>query len=222
LDLTSKKPSRKLIRQARNERGPRTYEAAEIQTLLNAAEPNMKAMILLGINCGFGQTDLANLTSSAVDFDKNMIDYPRQKTAVQRRCPIWPETAEALQSVIKNRPTPKSELDMDIIFITKYGHRWVRESETEKRSWTDAVQLQFGKLSRNLDLHKPRFGFYTLRHTFETIAGESADQVAVDFIMGHARDDMSSIYRERIGLERLQKIVHHVHDWVFPPKDSET
>ena len=57
--------------------------------------------------------------------------------------------------------------------------------------------------------------FYALRHTFETIAGESRDQVAVDAIMGHSREDMASVYRERIGDDRLRAVAEHVRQWVL-------
>jgi hypothetical protein len=56
---------------------------------------------------------------------------------------------------------------------------------------------------------------YGLRRTFETIGGESRDQVAVDVIMGHARGDMASVYRERISDERLRAVVEHVRQWLF-------
>ena len=57
--------------------------------------------------------------------------------------------------------------------------------------------------------------FYALRHTFETIAGESRDQVAVDAIMGHSREDMASVYRERIGDDRLRAVAEHVRQWLL-------
>jgi integrase len=57
--------------------------------------------------------------------------------------------------------------------------------------------------------------FYALRHTFETIGGEAKDQVAVDAIMGHARDDMASAYRETISDARLKAVADHVHTWLF-------
>jgi len=62
--------------------------------------------------------------------------------------------------------------------------------------------------------------FYALRHTFETIGGEAKDQVAVDYIMGHARDDMASVYRERISDERLKAITDHVRQWLFGERTS--
>ena len=63
--------------------------------------------------------------------------------------------------------------------------------------------------------------FYALRHTFETIGGEAKDQIAVDHIMGHARDDMASVYRERISDERLKAVSEHVRKWAFGVKDEK-
>ncbi len=70
------------------------------------------------------------------------------------------------------------------------------------------------KLLISLGLYRHRVGFYSLRHSFETIGGESRDQVAVDHIMGHARDDMASVYRERISDERLMAVVEQVRQWL--------
>jgi integrase len=77
------------------------------------------------------------------------------------------------------------------------------------------VSAEFRKLLKKLGLYHRGRGFYALRHTFETIGGDSRDQVAVDHIMGHARDDMASHYRERISDDRLQAVVDHVHNWLF-------
>jgi integrase len=59
-----------------------------------------------------------------------------------------------------------------------------------------------------------------LRHTFETIAGESRDQVAVNHIMGHADSTMAAVYRERISDERLQDVSEFVRSWLFPPEEE--
>ena len=61
----------------------------------------------------------------------------------------------------------------------------------------------FGKVLRKLGVKRPRLGFYGLRHGFETVAGETADQMAVDYLMGHKPKGMSGVYRERIGNDRL-------------------
>jgi integrase len=66
--------------------------------------------------------------------------------------------------------------------------------------------------------------FYTLRHTFRTVADEAKDQPAVDFIMGHEVPHMSSVYRETISDVRLKAVADHVRAWLFPavlPQDKE-
>ena len=52
---------------------------------------------------------------------------------------------------------------------------------------------------------RPGLNFYALRHTFETVAGESKDQVAVDYIMGHAQEDMASKFAIRSVAGGLRK-----------------
>jgi hypothetical protein len=46
--------------------------------------------------------------------------------------------------------------------------------------------------------------------------------VAVDYLMGHARDDMASVYRERISDDRLRAVADHVRGWLFPVGPGET
>ena len=77
------------------------------------------------------------------------------------------------------------------------------------------ISKEIAKLLKQLGIHRPGVGFYALRHTFETIGGESCDQVTVDAIMGHVPRDMGGIYRHRISDERLQRVVQIVHDWLF-------
>jgi hypothetical protein len=64
------------------------YESAELKLLLAKANPTMKTAILLGINCGFGATDIATLPQSAVDLDAGWIEFPRPKTAIERKIPV--------------------------------------------------------------------------------------------------------------------------------------
>lgn len=75
-------PSAKTLRKARNEAGPRLFEADELRKILDAADPVMQAMVLLGINCGFGNTDVANLPQSAIDLETGWVDFPRPKTEI--------------------------------------------------------------------------------------------------------------------------------------------
>src|SRR5262249_8403303 len=56
-----KRPSPKVMRLERARRGPNLFSAEEIRRLLAAATVPVKAQILLGINCGFGNTDCGTL-----------------------------------------------------------------------------------------------------------------------------------------------------------------
>ena len=67
---------------------------------------------------------------------------------------------------------------------------------------------------------RPGASFYTLRHVYRTIADETGDQPAVDLTMGHARTDMASIYRQRIGDDRLERVADHVRQWLFKKPGS--
>ncbi len=45
-----------------------------------------------------------------------------------------------------------------------------------------------------MGIKRAGLSFYALRHTFETVAGETKDQVAVDAIMGHVNGTMATHY----------------------------
>ncbi len=180
------------------------FSREEIQLLLMASgsESQFHCMILLALNAGLGPEDLARLTTAHI---KGMwLDYPRPKTGIERRIPLWPETRQALAKVICPDDTA--------VFRTKHGNLWTAGSSP--------ISHKFTKLCKDLGIHKAGRGFYSLRHVCETIGGESGDQIATDFIMGHAPDsaDMSAVYRERMSKKRLLKVVKHVRRWVFGKK----
>jgi integrase len=207
-----KRPSRKVVRIDRARKGPKLFTADEIRRLLAAAGTAMRAMILLGINGGFGNADCGHLPLSAVDLDAGMIDFPRPKTGIPRRCPLWPETIQAIREASANRPDPKNEGHAGLVFITKYGLPWAKDTADQ------TLAKEFGKLLRALHINgRTGLGFYTLRHTFRTVADESKDQPAVDFVMGHEVPHMSSVYRETISDARLKAVADHVRAWLFAP-----
>ena len=78
-----------------------------------------------------------------------------------------------------------------------------------------------GKLLAKTSLNRAGLSFYAIRHTFATVAGESLDQVAVNAIMGHVDSTMAAAYRERIGDDRLIRVVDHVRGWLFDDKETK-
>jgi integrase len=168
-------------------------------------------MIFLGINAGFGNSDCGNLPLSAVDLDAGIVTYPCPKTGASRRCPLWPETVEAIREVLARRPKPKKTEYANLVFLTRFGGSWYTATVGS------TITVVFRKLLKALAINGRRgLGFYTLRHTFRTVADEARDQPATDRIMGHVSEHISDTYRETISDARLRAVADHVRKWLFP------
>jgi integrase len=200
------RPSRKRLRKHRREKPAKMFEPSELRALIAKADPAMKAMIFLGLNCGFGNNDVALLPMSAVDLVGQWINYPRPKTEVDRFVPLWPETVAALEDWLAVRPKPSAG-NVDRVFVTPTGNAWDNAD--------NPVSRKFAMLMKRCKVAAGRGSFYTLRHVFETIGGESCDQVGVDNIMGHADGSMAGHYRETISEKRLRRVTEFVRRWLF-------
>jgi integrase len=223
------RPSKKVIRLHRAARGPKLFTAEEVRALVEGAlvvgaegpelvqaGPQLKAMILLGINCGFGNADVGLLPLSALDLDGGWADYPRPKTGINRRCPLWPETVAAVRDGLAKRPRPKAEEHEGLVFLTSRGGCW------HTGTTDNPLSHEVGKLLKGLGINgRNGLNFYALRHTFRTVADEAKDQPAADYIMGHEVPHMSSVYRETISDARLRAVADHVRGWLFPPTKED-
>ena len=201
-------PDVKTLRRHRRNAGAKDFTADEIRLMLEQSNSTRRAMILLGVNCGLGNSDIADLKIANLDLKKGWLDYPRAKTEVARRCPLWPETIEAVAKSMQQRP--KSEEGMVFVSINGNDYR-----DKQRTGWR--VTGEFRQVLKKISIEDGR-GFYGLRRTFQTIAEECGDLVAVRAIMGHTdrEDDMSARYRQRITDERLQKAVGTVRAWLLP------
>jgi len=212
-----KKPGNAVLRRHRAQTGVKMLEADELRQLLTGAEGQLRAMILLGVNAGYGNGDVATLPRSALDLDAGWLSFPRPKTGVARRCWLWPETVAAVGEALARRPTPKSEA-ATLAFITLRGSGWIHFTPAGCR--IDNVTIRFTKLLKRLGLHRDGIGFYTLRRVFRTVADAARDPVAIDLIMGHTDATMGAHYRERVEDGRLKTVAEHVRTWLFGTGDS--
>ena len=161
-----------------------TFTVSQIQKILQNASPQMKAMIWLGLNCGFGCTDCAELEWKVLDLENGRVCYPRRKTGIERNLPLCPETIQALKELQK-----KGEL----VFYTRRGNPWVRAIRrkegdgTEKYTKDEAISKAFSKLMKKAEIRAPKgVGFHTLRRTAATLAANSGYPFAVQKLLGHA------------------------------------
>jgi len=221
--------SAKERRELRYRAGANMFSAAQVRALVDAATPLMRAAVLLGINGGMGNTDIAGLECSTVLLEGQdtaamaaamaglgsgpgglgpgadtatggHIFYLRKKNAVERFIPLWPETARALAGIY---PTggPRG-----LWFTDRAGRALIRGR-------TDGVASRFKRLSVKCGASEKRRGFYTLRHTFRTVADAAGDQHATARIMGHVIPGMAGVYVEAITAERCAAVAEHVRTW---------
>ena len=213
-----KVPSKKSLRLERKGKPKRLYSAEQIHDLLKNAGTTMQAMIWLGINCAFGNTDCAVLAVAELDLDGGWATFIRQKTGVKRRCPLWPESVAALRAALAARPLPSDPTLASRVFITTRGSAWSDLS----------VSAEFKKVRAKAGLAGAS-GFYALRHTFITQARKARgiDTDAIRMITGHVtnEDDMlSSVYDEDwndVGDERIRPVADYVRDWLMS-SDAES
>ena len=69
------------------------------------------------------------------------------RPSILRRCPLWPETVQAIRQALAARRGPKSGEHAGHVFITKYGLPWAKDTADQ------TLAKQFGKLLRALKIN---------------------------------------------------------------------
>jgi len=209
------KPGRRQLQRDRNlkreQHGEYAFSAEQLQRIIEAANPQVKAMTLLGVQAGFQNVDCVELTVNAIHFEDRQIRMVRRKSGAWRVIPLWAETEAALRAAIEWRPQPKDDANADFVFITKYRNKWHRND----------VAKRFKDVLDELGIYRPGLSFSALRKTFRTVADGAGDQPATFALMGHQMGDISDKYRESINDERLRAVADHVHQWLYGDDGNE-
>ena len=175
----------------------------------------LKAMILLALNGGFGNRDCAYLPITIAEpaLRDGWMDYARDKTGAERLFWLWPETRAALEAwwAARQKIKPaKGSVNLwgverdykDLFFLTKEGRPWVVGKK-------DQIGMRYAALLRALG--QTSRGFRSLRRTCRTVLAETAQELAVDMIMGHADDaqDMARTYTVEVSREIIRTVCQH-------------
>jgi integrase len=88
----------------------KTWDLAEVRSLVARLKGRLRAAVLLGLNCGMTSVDVAGLTKDMVDLDKGTLTRRRVKTGKVSNVPtvtyrLWAETIEALRACESSHPT---------------------------------------------------------------------------------------------------------------------
>jgi len=130
---------RKSRQQIEAQIGKRLFTSDELAQIINRCPSHLLAPVLLGINGGFGNTDVACLPISALDHESRVISYARPKTGIERVVPLWPETFAAIESAREDCPLPESAAVEKLVFRTPRGKPLVRQ--TIRQSEDGAIKV---------------------------------------------------------------------------------
>lgn len=217
-----KAPSEGVRREQRFGRGRQIFTAKEIRSMLDQANPMMRAAIMLGINGGYTQSELAKLVIPEVDLEDALVDHLRPKTKIVRTVPLLPETVEALREYLAVRTEPRKEYGQ-ILFVTSQGHAVHRSKINDKGNIynRDSLLSAFTALKDRAGIKLNRSGFGKLRATFRTVADAAGDANAARRIMGHdLGQGVETSYIREIERKRLDAVVEYVKKWLFETVDD--
>ena len=148
-----------------------TFTVEEVRDLLAACDgfsERTKLYLLLMLNCGMYQNDIAELKTNEVGWSKGTLTRARSKTR-QRHGPVvtyklWPETLALLK---KHRATG------ELALTTDEGNPLVRywlENGVMRRY--DAIQSAWSRLAAKMGVRKIRLGMKHLRKTSASLLGQ--------------------------------------------------
>lgn len=214
-------PDFKIPKKKRAGRAVKLMTPDEIRLLLGAADPIMRAWVLLGINAAYIPVDLARLTRRDVDdalsHPERLLVMLRQKSDMYRAATLWEETAEALAAARDLRPKPADRALRERFFLSPRGLELVRDSTN-----TSYVAPAFGRLKERAGVDRPGVVFHWFRYTFRTYAGRCRDQPAVRAVTGHAasalKDELpiDDVYTHEVEIDRIRSATDAVAVWLGP------
>lgn len=192
--------------------GPHRGLPRRVRRRIRGAGRALRAMILLALNAGFGNTDLGELSLPTIRraLKSGWIDYERGKTGARRLAWLWPETIHAVERYLRHRPEPIDAAHADLVFLTEFGYPFITDTK-------DQIAIACGRLICRLGLVRLGRNFYSLRRTYRTIAADVGKEIAIDLSMGHADDgdDMAKVYTLGELRAELKKISMHVRSVVL-------
>ena len=132
------------LKRVKNEARPRAgstekplYTLDDLNRLLKKATLQLKAMLALGLNCGFGPRDIRDLRWDHINAER--VALPRSKAGICQTYLLWPE-ARALQDEVRQR---RAELavrrvgkkvqsrDNGHVFMTRFWRHWSKDAVAE-------------------------------------------------------------------------------------------
>jgi integrase len=148
-----------------------TFTVEEVRAMLAACDgfsERTKLYLLLMLNCGMYQNDIAELRQDEVDWKKGTLTRARSKTR-ERGGPVvtfrlWPETF----GLLKKQRAPEGELALTTDEGNPLVRYWLEDGGMRRY---DVIQSAWSRLAGQLKVRKVRLGMKHLRKTSASLLG---------------------------------------------------
>lgn len=147
--------------QKRADHANRPLTLEELTALYSQANTTVRLYMLIALNCGHTQAELATLKTQYLHLAEEhpFVRRKREKTLVDGQWRLWPETIAGLTAYVESR----GDADGDHVFQTRKGKPLVWRRPNGNR--VDAVSQAFGRTRKSAGLMEPYHSFRYLRKT---------------------------------------------------------
>jgi integrase len=163
--------------------------------MFRAATPRVRLYLLLGLNLGYTQADIATLEHSMVDWGGNTVTRNRHKTGQPQLAKLWPMTAALLRAEMT---TPRKSAFM---LLGENGNPLVSEKDSAngKPIKVDAIGHAFLRLKGKVNMAGDKRGFKHFRKTSaDLIAKNNQDAPHLaELFLGHTQKGMVKFYAKQ-------------------------
>ena len=159
-----------------------------LKILFEYALPIERLILLLGLNCAFGASEIGQLRSEFVRLDESIIEGIRFKSGNETKHKLWHQSVVGLRWFIGKRAgvVPKKVEHRDVVFLTERGlPMW---HSTAKGNTSDSFSNTWNNLIERVQKDKPEFPKYSfnkLRKTSATRILKIASAEVASMILAH-------------------------------------
>ena len=183
----------------------RAFTVEELQQLYQAAwSDRLRLLLLLGLQCGFYQSDCASLTGDMCHLDEKdpFISRPRGKTGQPGRWGLWPETADLLKA--EKRKTRRS--GSKPLLLNEDGELLVRGNEDGQK--LDSVRLLWRRLLAKCGFSgRAGYGYKYLRKTGSQLVRTIGGHELAEAFLAHKTRGIGAHYHEFLDWTRLDEAI---------------
>lgn len=181
-----------------------------IGILFRYATPMERILILLGLNCGFKQSETLGLRVDEYDTAVALLSRVRVKTKVYGQWRLWPITVKALRWTEARRPNPNNQTLIQTRKGEALGHR------TKSGNRGAKIANIWRQLEKRIKKDNPTFVMYpysTLRDTGSSAIRAIAGGEVAEMYLSHGSPIPNGYLLERYANKPWPKLHEALETW---------